>query len=81
MTDLAERLRLVVIHDVSMRERHNALGRDVAKGETLYLFTGATYGCIDDEYGVAISENPGEGPFYEFPRYALRDINGKQMWW
>lgn len=62
---------LVVTRPVPKGEPHNFLHRDVAEGEVLYLFTGATYGCIDHNGGVAVSERPRENPFAEFPSDAL----------
>jgi hypothetical protein len=50
---------------------HNHLGRNAAEGEVFYVFTGPTYGAVDTEDGIALSERPGEGPFFEFPRDAV----------
>jgi hypothetical protein len=63
-----------VSRDVLACELHNYAGRDVMQGEVLYTVTFCTYGCIDEVGGVALSERPGEYPFFEFPRDAVEDV-------
>lgn len=46
------------------------LDRDMKAGETVFDFTGCTYGCVGPD-GIACSERPGEHPFFEIPRSAL----------
>lgn len=45
------------------------LRRDLQAGETVFHYTGPTYGCVAD--GVAVTEKSGEHPFFEVPRDAL----------
>lgn len=40
-------------------------------GDIVWEYTGATYGCINWNNGMAVSEFPGETPFFEFPYDAL----------
>lgn len=63
--------RAVVVRDVAKDEPHNYLHRDVAAGEVFYDFIWNTYGCVSD-FGVALSEQPGEHPFFEFPANAIQ---------
>ncbi len=49
------------------------LPRDFEEGEVLHPFYGCTYGCIQPS-GVAISEVPGQNPFLEVPRDAVRIV-------
>lgn len=44
----------------------------VEEGETVYLYSGCTYGCIGA--GVAVTRKDGETPFFEVPRDALQPI-------
>jgi len=46
------------------------LKRDFLKGETVYEYTGPTYGCISRK-GVACSEVEGKTPFFELPADAV----------
>lgn len=46
------------------------LKRDYKAGQVVYLFHGATYGCIGPN-GIAVSEEPGIPPFFEMPDDAL----------
>lgn len=64
---------LRVTRNVSKDDPGNYTGRDVAKGEILYAFSGHTYGCIESP-NWAVSEKPGEHPFYEFPFDAIEEI-------
>jgi hypothetical protein len=65
--------QVTVSRDVSMTERHNYAGRDVKKGEVLYLYMGFTYGCIDTTYGIACTFEPDKPPFFEFPLNAIQE--------
>jgi len=47
------------------------LDRDFSRGERVYRFDGATYGCVSPS-GMACSLD-GETPFFELPRLALLD--------
>jgi hypothetical protein len=47
------------------------LPRAFTPGEVLWVFYGPTYGAVDTERGIAMSEAPGTEPFFEFPRDAL----------
>lgn len=60
-----------VTRPVSRVEAHNFLGRDVREGECFYIFRGTTYGCVDSQYGIALSEQLDEYPFFEFPCDAI----------
>lgn len=61
---------------VSDAEEHSCLGRDVYPGEVFYAFGHPTYGCVDDYYGIALTErSDGDYPFFEFPRDALEQVN------
>lgn len=60
-----------MIRRVAASEPHNYLHRDVEIGEVFYEFHGATYGCIDDCGGIALSERANENPFFEFPTDAI----------
>lgn len=60
-----------VTRDVPADENYS--GRDVRAGEKLYIYDGYTYGCISYE-GVALSERPGETPFFEFPYDAIEEV-------
>ena len=47
------------------------LDRDYGNGETVFTYTGFTYGCISPG-GQACSDGPdNETPFFELPRDAL----------
>lgn len=61
----------VVTRDVRADELHNHLGRDVKAGERFYTFTQYTFGSVDNQNGIALSERNGEYPFFEFPRDAV----------
>lgn len=61
-------LKLTLARDV-LKKDHRWLDRDYKKGEQLYLFTGATYGCIGKK-GLAFTKT-GELPFFELPATAL----------
>lgn len=60
-----------VTRDVDLKDLHNFSGRDVSKGETLYVFRLCTYGCVDEINGIALSERYDEYPFFEFPLDAI----------
>ena len=61
--------QVVVIRDVGPDEAE-WLDRVYTKGETLWIFNGPTYGCITS-HGIAVSEKPGQNPFFELPRDAV----------
>lgn len=60
-----------VTRDVAEDEAHNYLGRAAHVGESFYAFTGITWGAVDWDAGLALCEDP-RGPFFEFPRDAVR---------
>lgn len=62
--------KLVVTRDVTPDEVE-WLQRTYKKGDEIWEFTGATYGCIDSSKGMACSDVEGAGPFFEFPLDAL----------
>lgn len=43
-------------------------------GARVFEFHGATYGCINYAAGFAVSERPGENPFYEMPHGAVERL-------
>ena len=55
--------------DVTVQEV-SSLDQDLKKGREVFKYHGYTYGCIS-ENGVAVSDKPGEGPFYEIPANAV----------
>ena len=63
-----------VIRDVAESERHNYLHRDVKAGETFFTFHEPTYGSVDWNNGIALSEKDGQYPFFEFPRDAVEVV-------
>ncbi len=76
--------RLVrVTRDVAIDEEHNYADRAVKEGEYLFTFIGATYGCVDDCGGIALSEVEGKYPFFEFPRDAIEvaETEGQRCDW
>lgn len=46
------------------------LDADLPKGLVVYRFDGHTYGCIGPT-GLAVSNEPNHGPFFEVPVKAL----------
>ncbi len=46
------------------------LKEDLEAGKEVYTFSGPTFECIGKD-GIAVSDSPGKGPFYEIPRSAL----------
>jgi hypothetical protein len=61
--------------DVLAPEPYNHAPRSFSKGEIVYKFTGPTYGCLDADNEVAISEHGSLAyPFYGFPRDAVKDL-------
>lgn len=40
---------------------------ELAAGDTVFRFHGATYGCINHEKGIAVSKVDGENPFFQIP--------------
>jgi hypothetical protein len=64
-----------VIRHVPDSEEHNYYGQAVHRGAEFWTFTGPTYGCVDDVNGIALSEFADMGPFFEFPRNAIEDVN------
>jgi hypothetical protein len=55
--------------------RGNHANRTVYKGEVFFGFRGNTYGSVNTEEGIALSEY-GEliYPFFEFPRDAVEEF-------
>jgi hypothetical protein len=62
--------RMVLTRDVTRAECW-WLMRDFAAGEELWTYLGHTYGAVDTANGIAMSEQPGETPFFQFPLDAL----------
>jgi hypothetical protein len=60
-----------VTRDVADSERYNHLGRDVKAGEIFYVCHRPTYGAVDTNNAVALSEAEDGYPFFEFPRDAV----------
>lgn len=58
--------KLTLIRVVTPKEC-DWLHRTYLPGDTVYEFNGATYGCIDRNNGLAVTEEPGEHPFFELP--------------
>jgi hypothetical protein len=52
------------------REECDWLDWDLPAGKLVYEWTGHTYGAITRE-GIAVTEQPGELPFFELPYDAL----------
>lgn len=50
------------------------LKRTYWAGETVYKYSGHTYGCISRGTGVACTEQFGQIPFFELPGNALEEI-------
>lgn len=67
-------VRVLVTRDVPADEEHNDAGRDINQGEVLYLFRLCTYDSVDVYHGIALSEQPDEYPFFEFPNDAIEAI-------
>ena len=53
-----------------LMEDHPWLKKDLRGGHQVYRFSGYTYGVISPG-GVAVSEEPGENPFFEVPHDAV----------
>src|SRR5512146_1224690 len=65
-------MKFKVTRFVHHDESHNYANRDVDEGEVFYKFERCTYGCVDENNGIAVSEtDPYTYPFFEFPRDAL----------
>lgn len=60
----------VLTRDVTRDERTRP-PRDFRKGELLWTYHGVTYGVVDHETGIAMTEVRGETPFIEFPKDAV----------
>lgn len=63
-----------VNRDVPAGEFGNTSDRDIAKGEVLYKFNRATYGCVDIPDVTPVSVEPGEYPFFLMPDTTLETI-------
>lgn len=64
-----------VTRKVKKSDPGNYGGRTFRKGEILYRYVGATYGCIDSRKGAPISEKGSrETPFFQFPHDAFEEI-------
>lgn len=63
--------RLVVSRMVIPEEDGEWIPRVYWPGETVYEYNGPTYGCVNWENGIAVTEKLDETPFFEFPRDAL----------
>lgn len=64
--------RLILTRDLPAAD-YDWLDRDLYAGEIMWEFTGCTWGVIDHEAGLAASERPGQGPFYEIPYDAIKE--------
>jgi hypothetical protein len=51
----------------------NWLERDYKKGEIVYKYFSATYGCISS--GIAVTEVENEHPFFEIPQGSFKLID------
>jgi hypothetical protein len=54
--------------DLSIEENYS--GREIKKGEEVFLFYGCTYGCIAPG-GIAVSFVEDQPPFFEVPEDAI----------
>jgi hypothetical protein len=61
--------KYILIKDVLGKD-YSWVPRDFLKGEIVYGYSGATYGCIS-AHGIAITEKPRKEPFLELPRDSL----------
>lgn len=66
---MKKEIKYVLLRDVTKAEC-DWLDREFKKGETVYKYSGATYGCISWG-GVACCEQPNSTPFFEMPNDAL----------
>ncbi len=67
-----------VTRDVPAGEEGNYGPRSFSKGERLYKYVGATYGCIDYDEGLPVSEyGSSQTPFFQFPADALREVTSQ----
>lgn len=64
-------MKFIVTRLVTPEEDGDWLHRTFHPGEELYEFDGATYGCIDWNNGLAVSEVESEYPFFQFPYDAV----------
>ncbi len=65
--------KLVVSRMVIPEEDGEWIPRVFWPGEFVYEYTGHTYGCIDYRNGIAVSIEPDETPFFQFPIDALAE--------
>jgi len=65
------RVTRYVHHD----EPGNWLLRDVEAGEVFFKYSGPTWGSVDLDNGIPLSEEPLAFPFFEFPRDAVEEIS------
>ena len=49
------------------------LDRTFKKGEIVYEYNGATYGCLSSD-GSAFTLKSGKGPFFELPDDAVKEM-------
>jgi len=61
-----------LIRDVTKKECP-WLDRTFKEGETVYYYSGYTYGCISFN-GIAVCEKLDENPFFELPENALEEV-------
>lgn len=64
--------KVVLIQDILAKDYH-WLDRDYRIGEEFFIYRGFTYGCVSVN-GIACTERLGEGPFFELPKVALKQI-------
>lgn len=62
---------LVISRMVIPEEDGEWIPRVFWPGERVYEYNGPTYGCIDWTASIAVTEKPGETPFFQFPVDAL----------
>ena len=69
----------IVTRPVGRDERYNFLGRAVAAGERFFVCTRPTYGSVDTDHGIALTEQADGGyPFFEFPLSAVVVVDGSE---
>jgi hypothetical protein len=67
----------IVTRPVGHHERYNYLGRAAEVGERFFVCTRPTYGSVDTDHGIALTEQAdGDFPFFEFPLDAVQVVDG-----
>lgn len=62
------------LEDLAADDPRNYAHRAFAAGDEIFEFTGATYGCINWQTGVACCDVEGQNPFFELPYAILEAI-------